>query len=57
MVNNDRRTLQDMTISADCLSDTRFNELINLFVLQHFSTLQTDSFPFYSTTFWYPSYH
>jgi hypothetical protein len=54
MTNNDTRTLQDMTITADCLPDTRFNELINLFTLQHFSTLQADNFPFYRTTFWYP---
>ena len=47
MANNDTRTLQDMTISADCLPDTRFNELINLFTLQHFATLLADNFPFY----------
>ena len=57
MINNDMKTLQDLTINEDYLHDARFNELINLFTLQHFSTIQTDSLPFYRTTFWCPSGH
>ncbi len=55
MTHNDSRTLQDLAVYADCLPDTRFSELIHLFTLQHFAALQADRFPFYRTTFWYPS--
>jgi hypothetical protein len=57
MARDDSKTLQNLTIYADCLPDAHFNELLNVFPLQHFAALQADRFPFYRTTFWYPSDH
>ncbi len=55
MTRDETKTLQDVVVYPSCLSDIRFSELIHLFTLQHFTALQSDNFPFYRTTFWYPS--